>query len=251
MVKKKQSYTVFARFYDDIMSNVPYDDWLEYLELIFREIGYRPEKILDLACGTGNMTLLLAKQGYQMIGIDGSHQMIDVAKEKTAKAGFNIPFSQGDFRKFTVPEPQDLVICLYDSLNYLLEEKDLNQAFQQVHRALVPGGYFIFDMNTVKRLRTILDNRKIFEEEGYYCFWKDVLEPEVPYWKVYLTFFIETENDEMYREDEVHVERAYSLQVIEGLLGDAGFAIERKYDSYSLFPGSEESERVYYVVRKV
>lgn len=249
---KNRSYTVFAKYYDLMMTEVPYDEWVAYLEmLITGKLKARPCQILDLACGTGNMTIRLAKKGYQMFGIDGSPEMIAVAEKKAQRAGVDINFTSGDFCSFQVSTPVDLVICLYDSLNYLLELEKLEQTFQQVYQALKPGGYFIFDLNTIQRLRNIKDGKRLFEGDGYYCFWTDKVDLEIPLWNIQLTFFLEQSNGCLERSDEFHVERGYPLTNIHHLLEDVGFQIVGLYDAFSLSPGSDQSERVYFVVQRL
>lgn len=245
-----QPYTIFAEFYDSIMAEVPYDDWATYLELLLAKSFINPNQILDLACGTGNMTFRLAKKGYQMIGIDGSQQMIAIAQKKAQSSGVDINFALGDFCDFQIHEAVDLVICLYDSLNYLLEVGSLELAFHQVHQALRTGGHFIFDLNTIERLRNIEDGKRFFEGEGYYCFWQDEVDLEIPLWNAQLTFFVEQLGGHLERSDEVHVERGYPLAAIENLLINVGFEVIDIYEAFSLSPGSEKSERVYFVVRK-
>ena len=247
-----RSYTVFAEFYDSMMTAVPYDDWVVYLEMLITEkLEVRPRQILDLACGTGNMTIRLAKKGYQIFGIDGSPKMITVAEKKARRAGVKINFSPGDFCSFQVAKPVDLVICLYDSLNYLLKVEDLEQAFYQVYQALKTGGYFVFDLNTIQRLRNIKDGKRFFEGEGYYCFWTDKVDLEIPLWNIQLTFFVEQANGYLKRSDEFHVERAYPLASIQRLLEGVGFQVIGLYDAFSFSPGSDYSERVYFVVQKI
>lgn len=249
-IRENEAYSVFAQYYDEVMDEVPYDEWVDYLERILAEMGYRPKTVLDLACGTGNMSLRLARRGYKVQGIDGSAAMVEVARKKGLAQQLLIPFQQGDFRTFQLAEPVDLVISLYDSFNYLLQEEDLAQAFRQVYQAVRPGGYFIFDLNTILRLTSIEEGNSMVEGDGWYCFWRDVVEPVGPYWKVELTFFEEARDGSMYRDDEVHVERGYPIARVRELLVGAGFRVEQVYEAFGLESGSEESERVYWVCRK-
>lgn len=248
--KAGQAYTVFAKYYDEVMSTVPYAEWVDYLQDLLAKLNYHAATVLDLGCGTGNITLLLAKHGYRMFGIDGSAAMIEVAREKATAAKLCVPFSVGDFRTFEVTEPVELVICLYDSLNYLLTEADLLQAFGRVREALCTGGYFIFDLNTIKRLTTIEEGNSMVEGEGYYFFWNDKVEPEGPFWQIQLTIFEEQPGGGLYREDEFHTERGYSIAQVSELLRQAGFAEPEVYDAFTFEPGTENSERIYLVTRK-
>ncbi len=245
-----KAYTFFAQYYDEIMSTVPYAEWVDYLETLLKKIDYHPKTVLDLGCGTGNVAFLLAKRGYEVHGIDGSLDMVEVAMEKASAENGEISFNQDDFRKFRIKEPVDLVISLFDSLNYLLTEDDLNKAFQQVYDALTPHGYFIFDLNTIKRLNSIEEGNSAVEGEDYYCFWKDRVEPEGPYWKIELIFFVEQADGSLFREDEIHIERAYPISTVKELLQKSGFEDIDIFEGFTLNLGSEESERIYIIAKK-
>ncbi len=245
-----QAYSFFAQYYDEIMSTVPYEEWVDYVEKLLKEINYHPKTVLDLACGTGNMALLLAKQGYNVQGIDGSHAMLRVAQQKAAQENLLISFNHGDFRTFRLSESVDLVISLFDSLNYLLNEDDLRQSFKQVYSALCPEGYFIFDLNTIRRLTSIEEGNSMVEGEEYYCFWRDRIDLEGTYWKIELTFFVEQADGNLLREDEVHTERGYPISKVKELLQTSGFKVVHVYDGFTLNPGSEESDRIYIVAKK-
>jgi SAM-dependent methyltransferase len=233
------------------MDTVPYDEWAEYVVTLLETIDYHPRTILDLACGTGNIALRLARLGLEVSGIDGSAAMVAVAQKKALAEHLSVRFSQGDFRTFTLEEPVELVISLYDSLNYLLTEEDLAQAFQQVERVLCPQGYFIFDLNTIKRLVNVEEGNSRVEGDEYYLFWNDRVEQEVPYWHVRLTIFEKQPDESLFREDETHTERAYPISRVTELLQTTGFAVEGIYDEYTMEPGSEESGRIIVVARKM
>ena len=247
----KDSYTFFARYYDEIMAVVPYNEWIDYLMDILDLLEYQPETILDLGCGTGNIAIPLSRNGYNVVGIDGSKEMVDLADRKADYEELSVNFQVGDFRSFELEQKVDLIISLYDSLNYLLTEGDLYLAFKQAYRALKEDGYFIFDMNTISRLLSIEEGNKLVERDEFYCFWRDEIIDEGPYWKVYLTFFINQSDGSMYREDEVHTERAYPIHRVKELLEQAGFQIEAIYDAYSFESGKEESDRIYFIARKI
>lgn len=249
-MKENQAYTVFAKYYDQIMSAVPYAEWVEYLETLCKEINYQPRSILDLACGTGNLSIRLAKSGLQIIGVDGSQSMLAVARKKTENAGLAITYYHGTFTEFQIPQKVDLVVSLFDSLNYLLHSEDLIKTFLRVYEILHPGGYFIFDLNTIKRLTSMTSETTMFEEEGLYCFWKDILEPEIPLWQVELTFLVELDDGSMYKETELHVERGYPIKEIHDLLTNCGFIVERVYEAYTLEAGNEEVDRVFFIAKK-
>ena len=140
------AYSSLASAYDGLTTDIPYDTILDFLEAILHKSGKRPETVLDLACGTGSMSLLLAQRGYQVIGADISEEMLTEAAGKAAKLTKNPPyFICQPMQRLRLPEPVDAVLCLLDSLNYLTEPEDCRQTFSRVYRALKDGGVFLFE----------------------------------------------------------------------------------------------------------
>ena len=149
-----EAYTGFAQVYDTFMDNVPYEEWADYYKEILREHGIMDGIVLDLGCGTGSMTELLAEQGYDMIGVDNSEEMLDLAMEKRAASGQDILYLLQDMRKFELYGTVRAVISACDSVNYLTEPGDLVKVFSLVNNYLDPGGLFLFDFNTEYKYRT-------------------------------------------------------------------------------------------------
>ena len=144
MDEKPTQFTDVAEIYDNLMSVVPYPWWVEYVQRLWKSFDHEPRRVLDLACGTGNVTRELLKRGYEVTGVDNSPPMLEVARRKLPES---VPLLCQDARHLSVDGPPfDAVVCLFDSLNYLLELPDLHRAFRAVHRRLVPGGPFVFDM---------------------------------------------------------------------------------------------------------
>lgn len=224
-------YTVLARFYDDIMAGVSYQDWTCYIEGLLERHQSPGKGILDLACGTGSVSFLLAQRGYQVLGLDLSWHMIQEAEKKNTE--FLVTFLQGDMRSFHLPEKVDAIISLYDSVNYMLQEEDLYQVFHSCYEALNPGGLFIFDVNTRDRLRQVKPGTCLYEGDGYYCFWKDILYPQPLIWQVDLTFFVQEEGGFYSKYEETHRERAYSQAVLSRILQEVGFSIPAIYRDYT------------------
>lgn len=245
----KEPYVGFARIYDEIMADVPYGRWLDYIEKIWESFGHKPTTVLDLACGTGNMSLLLAQKGYQVIGLDSSPHMLQVARKKSHDVGIYIEFILGDMRNFQLPFQVDAAVSLFDSLNYLLEPSQIKSAFKSVYSCLKPSGYFVFDVNTPLRLRLIRKETNIFEGPDYYCVWKDLWDEEHRWWQVELTGFIR-KGALWERFDEVHRERAFSIEDLSSWLSASCFTVKGIYDSGSFKRASELSSRVYFVAKK-
>ena len=143
-----ESYTSFAQVYDMFMDNVDYPAWSKYLIQLLKEYQVEDGLVLDLGCGTGNMTELLAKEGYDMIGVDNSEDMLEIAMDKRSRSGLDILYLLQDMREFELYGTVKAAVSICDSMNYILEKEDLVQVFKLVNNYLDPSGIFIFDMNT-------------------------------------------------------------------------------------------------------
>ena len=157
------SYENFARVYDLFMDNIPYEEWCGYLTGLLQEYGVTEGLVLELGCGTGNMTRLLANRGYDMIGVDNAPDMLEIAMEKRQAEGQDILYLFQDMREFELYGTVKAVVSLCDSMNYILEEEDLLQVFRLVNNYLDPGGVFIFDLNTAYKYREVLGEQTIAE----------------------------------------------------------------------------------------
>ncbi len=245
----REPYTGFAKIYDEIMSDVPYDQWLDYIRSIWSVHSFSPDSVLDLACGTGNMSLLFARCGYMVTGIDRSQQMLDVARQKARDERLYIPFVNDDIKDFGTGHQFDAAVCLFDSLNYLLEACDIQSCFKSVFNALNPGGYFVFDVNTPFRLSTITRDTSVFQGPWYFVVWRDSWDEKHRWWQVNLTGFLK-HNDTWRRFDEVHRERAFPIETLAGWLEEEGFVVKGIYESNTLKPASVATLRAYFAAWK-
>ena len=159
-----EAYTSFAVVYDTFMDNVPYEEWGEYLHGLLLEYGVEDGLVLDLGCGTGTMTEILASKGYDMTGVDFSEEMLDIAMQKRTKSGHDILYLMQDMREFELYGTVRAIVSVCDSMNYLTEDGDLEQVFRLANNYLDPGGLFIFDMNTEYKYREMLGDQTIAEE---------------------------------------------------------------------------------------
>ena len=166
------SYEGFAYVYDTFMDNVPYEEWTEYVAEILESHGIRDGLVLDLGCGTGSMTELLAKKGYDMIGVDLSGEMLEVAMDKRAESGLDILYLQQDMRELELYSTVGTVVSVCDSVNYILEEDELLDIFKLVNKYLYPGGIFIFDFNTVYKYEQVIGDTTIAENREDCSFYK-------------------------------------------------------------------------------
>lgn len=242
-----EPYTCFARLYDRVMQDVGYDFWVDYVEQILARFQAKPRTVLDLACGTGNTTLPFARRGYKVTGVDRSPEMLTIARGKAEQAGWPIEFIQADMRHFTVASPVDLVTCLYDSINYVLELDGLVQVCRQVSEALNPGGLFIFDVNSAHRLSHIPDTTMFVEDNGFSLVWENRYHEAERIWQINLTGFVRSDG-ELYRQfKEVHKERAYTVDEVAAAVDRAGLRLLGAYSAYSFDPPDNETARLYFV----
>lgn len=243
-----EAYTSFAAVYDVFMDDVPYEEWCGYVCDILQEYGIRDGLVLDLGCGTGTMTRLLAEQGYDMIGVDCSEDMLELAQEKEVEKSLNILYLLQDMRKFELYGTVRAVVCICDSINYILEEEELLQVFRLVNNYLDPGGLFLFDLNTVYKYREVIGDATIAENREDCSFiWENTYYEEERVNEYDLTIFRE-ESKGIYRKyQETHFQKAYDLDVVRSLLERAGMNYITAYDAFTREPPRKESERIYVV----
>ena len=173
------NYTAFAEFYDQLTDNVDYKKRAEYFCKLLERHGHTMGLTLDLACGTGSLTIELAKRGVDVYGIDASPSMLTIAQEKAAEANTPILFLCQRMEELDLFGTIDTVVCTLDSINHLTEEKDILQAFQRVALFLDPNGYFVFDVNTPYKHRHVLENNTfLYDTENVYCVWQNTLDEE-------------------------------------------------------------------------
>lgn len=297
-----EAYTDFAGVYDIFMDETPYGEWAEYIIAVLKEYGITPadrpasdmngEKraageaksageqellaaergtVLDLGCGTGTLTELLADAGYDMIGIDNSQEMLNLALAKRERSGKDILYLHQDMREFELYGTVGAVVSVCDSLNYLLEEEDICSAFRLVNNYLYPGGVFIFDFNTVYKYETVIGDAVIAENREDCSFiWDNYYDGENGINEYDLTIFIrETgqmqENGSGQMEEagksyepeglfrrftETHYQRGYTLETMTGLVKRSGLQFVKAIDADTHGAVRKESERIYVIARE-
>ncbi len=251
----EKPFKEFARHYDRFMLEyIDYKGWVDYLEKIFRKLKAEPKTILDLACGTGIPTMLLAGRGYRMTGVDRSREMLEVLENK--RWGFPVRTLQADMTDFKLAEPVDAAICLYDSINYLLSEEDVKQCFSCVRQALKQGGLFVFDMNTVYSLSVFWGNRTSPRNVGGICsVWQNSYDEQTRISTLHLTFWEEEEGTGLKpactpkKFEEVHQERAYSRHEVKQCLKAAGFSRVWFYTHGGFLPVGPLTTRMMVIAR--
>ncbi|HPT76338.1 MAG TPA: class I SAM-dependent methyltransferase [Defluviitaleaceae bacterium] len=247
-----EPYKSFALVYDLFMQEVPYEEWVKYIEKIWERFNCFPELMAELGCGTGNLTTLFAKKGIDMIGIDNSPDMLTIAKEKALSEHLDILYLLQDMREFELYGTVDCIISLCDSLNYILDEEDLLQTFKWVNNYLNPGGLFIFDMNTEYKYKYILGDNIFADSYDEAAFiWNNFYDEDKALNEYHLTLFIRQEDTNLYeRYEEIHYEKMYSVSQLIGLIEKAGLEFLAVYDAYSFDPPKENSERLFFVARE-
>ncbi len=243
-------YCSFAEYYDSLTSNVDYRKTAEYVSDILSENGINKGILLDLACGTGTMSLIMAQKGYDVIGVDNSPEMLGEAREKALEAGEDILFLCQDMCSIDLYGTVDCTVCLLDSLNHLESKEELLEAFKRVSLFTVPGGLFVFDVNTEYKHKYVLgDNTFVYDNDDVYCVWQNEYDDESKTVEIFLDFFQE-ENGLYRRSSEYFAERAFSDSDIKNLLSEAGFTDIKAYGELRKTAPSDTEERVFYVARK-
>lgn len=240
------AYEDFAEVYDTFMDETPYEEWSRFVSAILKEGGILDGLVLDLGCGTGTLTELLAKEGYDMIGVDLSDRMLNIAMEKRAQSGADILYLQQDMRKFELYGTVRAVVCLCDSLNYLLKEEELLQTFRLVNNYLDPGGLFLFDFNTVYKYETVIGDTTIAENRDDCSFiWENYYDAKEQLNEYDLTIFVRDKSGLFRKSTETHIQRGYTLLAIRRLVEASGMIFLRAADADTHGEVCETSERIY------
>jgi SAM-dependent methyltransferase len=250
-------YSAIASVYDKINSDIDYSKWADFIEACFDKfLATRPELILDLACGTGSMTFELQSRGYDMIGADGSEDMLSEAYEKAYDKGINnILFLRQDMRSFELYGTVGAVCCCLDSINYLTKDGDLDKCFSTVHNYLDPDGLFIFDVNSPYKFSNVYgNNHYIFETEdsagnAAYCGWQNCYDEATKLCTFDLSVFTEREDGRYDRSDEQQTERCYSMSEIKDCLNSHSLEVLGVYADYDMSAPEDETERWYFVAK--
>ncbi len=248
-----EAYTGFAEIYDTFMDNVPYEEWADRLEAILKEYGIHDGLILDLGCGTGNMTECFARRGFDMIGVDNAEDMLEIAAGKREKSGHDILYLLQDMREFELYGTVRAVISVCDCVNYVLDAEELLDVFRLVNNYLDPSGIFLFDFNTRFKYENVLGDRTFAESRDECSFiWDNYYYEEEQVNEYELTLFIkEKGSKEIYRRyQETHYQKGYTLEEIKGLIKKSGMEFLAAYDAYLGKPADAQSERILVAARE-
>lgn len=246
-------YSAFARYYDELTANIDYVKRGEYFHSLIRKFGKTDGKILlDLACGTGRISEVMAELGYDVIGVDNSDEMLGIAIEKKFDKGLNIQYLCQDMRKIDMFGTVDVTVCALDSINHLSSLNDVRKVFEGVAFFSEIGGLFIFDVNTLYKHRRILaDNTFTYETNNVYCIWENTLDAGTDEVRMHLEFFEREENGMYSRSSDDFSEKAYSEEELEKLLEECGFELLAKYGDDTYEAPADTTQRIVYTARCV
>ena len=246
------AYEFLAGCYDAFTADVHYARWADYLEKHFARSRLPIRTVLDLACGTGSLTRVLAERGYEMIGADLSQEMLAQAAEKCRGAGPIEPiFLHQAMEELDLYGTIDACVCCLDSINYVTDPKKLRRAFQRVHLFLMPGGLFLFDVNTPAKLEGLDGQVFLDETEDAYCVWRAEYSRRRRVCSYFMDIFrLEEESGLWERGEELHEERAYTPEELTSYLRDAGFTQIKQYGNLKHRPPKPGEDRIFFTARK-
>ncbi|MCH5343304.1 MAG: class I SAM-dependent methyltransferase [Acetatifactor sp.] len=257
-------YSDFAAVYDELMDDTPYASWCDFIVKAIEKYGVslpvrnaaealesERNLVVDLGCGTGTLTELLYEKGYDMIGVDNSASMLSVAMEKKARHGSEILYLLQDMRELDLYSTVGTVISVCDSINYMLEEKELLQVFSLVKNYLYPGGIFLFDFNTEYKYREVIGDTTIAEtREDCSFIWENFYDLERGINEYDVTVFVQQEGELFRRFTETHFQRGYHVEQMRRLTEQAGLVVVEVLDADTGQAVTDTSERVYMITRK-
>ncbi|MCR5555981.1 MAG: class I SAM-dependent methyltransferase [Butyrivibrio sp.] len=261
-----EAYTDFAAVYDTFMDETPYEEWGVFVSSLIEKYGLskpgistedalEQEKnlVVELGCGTGSFTQVMAKKGYDIMGIDLSSDMLDIARRKSREAGLDIMYLEQDMRELDLYCTAGTIVSVCDSLNYLLEDEDVIETFKLVNNFLFPKGVFIFDFNTLHKYRDVIGDTVIAENREDCSFiWENYYHEEEHINEYDVTIFARCDDkDEIFRRSvETHYQRGYTLEEMKGFIKAAGLEFVTAIDADSHEEPADDSERIYVVCRE-
>ncbi len=246
-------YGLLAPFYDKINADVDYSAWCDFIEeIIKREYKGRAELVLDLGCGTGRMTLELARRGYDMTGVDCSPEMLDFARDAAEKQGLSdrILWLCQDMCEFELYGTVEVAVSCLDCINHITSRADLKRCFALTHNYLSPDGLFIFDINGKGKFETVYaDNSYVMEDDGAFCVWENYYNEKSGLCYFYINLFNEAPDGRYERFYAEQRERMYTLRMLKRMLAESGFEFIGAYSSFDFAPADDKDERIYIAAR--
>ena len=243
------AYHNLAVSYDRLTCDVDYEATVDFYYEILKQEGLSPRTAVDLACGTGSVTAILARKGLRVIGVDMSEEMLTVASQKVGEAGFTPWLLCQSLQQLRLPKAVDLAVCALDSLDYITNPDDCREAIHRVYKYLNPGGIFIFDVNTPEKLRAMDGQVFLDEDDDVYCVWRGEFDEQTNICSYGMDLF-QRKGNLWERSFEEHCEYAYSADQLVGYLKAAGFTHIRVYGDRRMEAPVEGEQRIYIKARK-
>ena len=242
------AYTVLARCYDRLTADVDYERWADYIERHFRMSRRPVRSVVELGCGTGSLTALLARRGYRMTAVDLSPDMLALADQKCGE--LDVLLLCQDMSRLALLESADAVVSCLDSVNYVTRPAALRRTFRRVFQALAPGGLFLFDVKTPLALEGADGQTYLDEDEDLFCVWRGEYSPKRRVCGYGLDLFVREADGSWSRGGEYHEEYAYTTAELERFLREAGFSRIKVYGDKTMSAPREGAERVFFAARK-
>lgn len=246
-------YKDFAFFYDSLMKNAEYESRFDYIIGLLAENGIGEGILLDMACGTGTLSEMFSKKGFDVVGVDASEEMLSIAQEKKLEKNFDALFLCQKMEELDMFGTIDAAVCTLDSLNHITDPETLREIFRRVALFMNDGGVFLFDVNTLYKHRNILaDNTFVYETENVFCVWQNTLLEDSETTLINLDIFEQDEDEEdvYVRYSEEFCERGYELSSLKSMLEEFRFEVVGIYDDMTKSPVKEDSERAVFVCKK-
>lgn len=243
------AYENLAVSYDRLTNDVDYAATVDFYEQILAQEGLKPRTCVDLACGTGSVTEILAKKGYQVMAVDMSEDMLAVASQKTADLDPAPWFFCQYLQELQLPKAVDMAVCALDSMDYITDPEDCRKAIHRVYKYLNPGGIFIFDVNTPEKLRAMDGQVFLDEDDDVYCVWRGEFDEQTNICSYGMDLF-QRRGAHWERSFEEHCEYAYSAQQLVSYLKEAGFTHIRVWADRRFEEPAENEQRIYIKARK-
>ncbi|ABR47803.1 Methyltransferase type 11 [Alkaliphilus metalliredigens QYMF] len=248
-----EQYGEFAYLYDRLMEDVNYPQWIDYIEEIFKRENLTEKEVLELACGTGNITMPLAKRGYRITASDLSQDMLTVAHEKSLENHVDVVFVNQNMAEIEFHRQFPCILCLCDGINYVIEPEDLMDTYQGIYEHLQEGGLFIFDISSYYKLKYVLGEHTFGENlDDLVYLWENSFDEEDEIIEMNLTFFTQgKDKGQCYEKfEETHFQKAYQATHLVQMLKAVGFSQISTQEAFTFESVKEQTERIFFICKK-
>ncbi|MGI6168203.1 MAG: class I SAM-dependent DNA methyltransferase [Christensenellales bacterium] len=245
------NYSELAFVYDQLADDYDYTAWADFYRTAFERWGKMGKlRILDAACGTGNMTLALAALGHDVVGVDVSNEMLQIAAAKLRAHGYKVPLARMDIRELRLHRPVDAVVCACDGVNYLTSLEDVSRFFAGAAELLTAGGLLVFDISTPYKLERMQDTLYSEEREDVVYIWRNCFDEKSRRLHMDVTLFVR-EGRLFRRAEELHVQRAHREEELEPLLEGSGFRVLAKSGGFDFERPAAQDLRLHIICEKI